>query len=131
MARSQLTRRQLNRATLSRQLLTVRADLSAVDAVQHLAGLQAQEARPPFLGLWSRVAGFRREDLHAALHSRQLVRAAGLRGTLHISTADDYVDTRGPLEPVTTKVRAALLAEAEAAVRFAAPDASTVDVTIA
>ena len=98
MAGPLLTRRQLNRATLTRQLLTARADLDAVAAVRALAGLQAQEARPPFVGLWSRLAGFERESLRSALHSRQVVRATGLRATLHVVTADDYIDSRAQLE---------------------------------
>ncbi len=100
MVRRVLTRRQLNRATLARQLLTVRADLKPVDAVSRLCGLQAQEARPPFIALWSRLADFRREDLHGALHARTLVRATGVRGTLHIVTAEDYIDSRAHLEPM-------------------------------
>ena len=32
--------------------------------------MQAQEPRPPFLGLWTRLHGFRRDDLHRALHER-------------------------------------------------------------
>ncbi len=97
-----LTQRQLNRATLTRQLLAGRSPLGVVDAVRQLAGLQAQEARPPAVGLWSRLAGFRRADLRDALHARQLVRATGVRGTLHLSTAADYIDARAPLLPMLT-----------------------------
>jgi hypothetical protein len=65
-----------------------------------LCGLQAQEARPPFIGLWSRLAGFRREDLHAALHDRAVVRATLMRATLHLMGAVDYVAIRPALQPV-------------------------------
>ena len=58
-----MTRRALNRATLARQMLLRREAVSPVRAVERLAGLQAQVPRPPFVGLWSRVDGFRREDL--------------------------------------------------------------------
>ena len=37
-----LTRRAINRATLDRQLLLRRSDLSVNDAVERLVGLQAQ-----------------------------------------------------------------------------------------
>jgi hypothetical protein len=91
-----LTLRELNRATLARQLLLDRAELGPVAAVARLAGVQAQEPRPPFVGLWTRLAGFRREDLLGALHDRSVVRATMMRGTLHLVTADDYVAWREP-----------------------------------
>ncbi len=95
-----LTRRQLNRATLARQMLLARQEVSAVDAVDRLCGLQAQEAKPPFLGLWTRVAGFRRENLHRALHERAVVRATLMRATLHLMSATDYAAFRTALQPV-------------------------------
>lgn len=98
-----MTRRQLNRATLTRQMLLTREAVDVVTAVGRLAGMQAQEAKPPFLGLWTRLDGFEREELHAALHDRSLVRTTWLRGTLHLVTANDFVDMRAALEPVTTQ----------------------------
>lgn len=95
-----LTLRQLNRATLARQLLLERTEIPAVAAVERLAGLQAQEARPPFVGLWNRVAGFRADDLHSLLHKRSLVRATFLRGTLHLVSARDYATFRAAIQPV-------------------------------
>ena len=41
--------------------------------VQRLCGMQAQEPRPPFPGLWTRLQGFRREDLNLALHDPLVV----------------------------------------------------------
>lgn len=95
-----LTHRELGRATLARQLLLAREALPVVDAVDRLGGLQAQEPGPPFLGLWTRVDGFAAEDLHAALHARQVVRATWLRGTLHLVSAADYAAFRSTLQPV-------------------------------
>ncbi|TML04262.1 MAG: winged helix DNA-binding domain-containing protein, partial [Actinobacteria bacterium] len=54
--------RELNRATLARQLLLERRPVDVVDAVDRLGGLQAQEPRPPFIALWSRLEGFERDD---------------------------------------------------------------------
>jgi hypothetical protein len=98
-----LTRRQLNRATLARQLLLERAKLTIVAAVARLGGLQAQEPRPPYLGLWTRLDGFRRTDLHRALHQRTLVRATAWRGTLHLLDAADFAALRATLQPMLTE----------------------------
>jgi len=47
-----LTQRELNRATLARQLLLERATFSVPRAVERVAGLQAQLASTPYIGLW-------------------------------------------------------------------------------
>jgi hypothetical protein len=94
-----LSRRQLNRATLARQMLLEREPLAAAEAVQRLAGMQAQEPKHPFVGLWTRVAGFEREGLHDALLSREVVRATLMRSTLHLMGAADYVALRMALQP--------------------------------
>lgn len=44
-----ITDRELNLATLARQFLLRRAEVSALDAIEHLAGLQAQAPNPPYL----------------------------------------------------------------------------------
>jgi hypothetical protein len=103
MAPSTLTTRQLNRATLARQLLLGREQISVRDAVARLCGLQAQEPGPPFIGLWTRLAGFRALALREALHDRAVVRATLMRGTLHLATAADYAAFRAPLQPVLTR----------------------------
>jgi hypothetical protein len=103
-----LTLRQLNRATLARQLLLERAEIPVLTAVERLCGIQAQEARPPFVGLWSRVAKFRNEDLHGLLHKRTVVRATFLRATLHVLSAKDYATFRPVLQPVLTEAQRVL-----------------------
>ena len=85
-----LTRRELNRALLARQLLLERRPLSAVKAVERLGGLQAQSTPSPYLSLWTRLEGFEREELTKALTGRRLVKALLQRGTLHIVTPGDY-----------------------------------------
>ena len=94
-----LTRPQLNRATLARQALLEREPLSALQAVERLAGMQAQEPRHPFTGLWTRVARFEREQLLAALRARTVVRATLMRSTLHLMSAADYAALRMALQP--------------------------------
>ena len=95
-----LTLKELNRATLARQMLLEREPVAPARAVERLAGMQAQEPRPPFVGLWSRVEGFDRDALLAALQSRKVVRATLMRGTLHLVAAKDYLAFRPGLEPL-------------------------------
>jgi hypothetical protein len=85
-----LTRRELNRALLERQLLLERKALSPVKAVERLGGLQAQSTTSPYLSLWTRLEGFERDQLVRALKARRLVKAIIQRGTLHIVTPSDY-----------------------------------------
>lgn len=98
-----LTSRELNRATLARQLLLTREKITVVKAVERLAGMQAQEAKPPFVGLWSRVESFRREQLIKLVANRKLVRATMMRGTLHLMVAKDYVALRGSIQSMLTR----------------------------
>jgi hypothetical protein len=94
-----LSPRQLNRATLARQMLLEREAVPVVEAVERLAGMQAQEARPPFVGLWSRLEGFRREDLVDALRGYEVVRGPLMRSTLHLLSAADFASLRPALAP--------------------------------
>jgi DNA glycosylase AlkZ-like len=91
MARERvLTRRELNRALLERQLLLERKPLGPVKAVERLGGLQAQSTPSPYLSLWTRLEGFERDQLVRALKGRRLVKAIIQRGTLHIVTPSDF-----------------------------------------
>lgn len=89
-----LDTRALNRATLARQLLLRRARMSAVDAVTHLVGLQAQNVRPPYFQLHARLAGFRPAELAELMESREVVRMVTMRSTLHTHTAHDALTLR-------------------------------------
>jgi hypothetical protein len=97
-----MTLREINRATLARQMLLAREKTTTNDAIERLVALQAQVARPPFIGLWTRVAGFRRDDLLGLIHAHAVVRATAVRGTLHLMTARDFVRLRGAMQPALT-----------------------------
>ncbi|MET7289323.1 winged helix DNA-binding domain-containing protein [Streptomyces sp. NPDC005573] len=89
-----LDRRALNRSLLARQLLLERSSMPAARVIAHLVGMQAQAPNPPYIGLWTRVAGFRTEDLASLVRNREAVRLALMRGTIHLVTADDCVALR-------------------------------------
>lgn len=98
-----ISRQALNRALLARQMLLARERTTALAAVERLAGLQAQVARPPFVGLWTRLQDFRREELLELLRERVVVRVTAMRATLHILSAADYLRFRGALQPALTR----------------------------
>lgn len=98
-----LTLRELNRTLLARQMLIERANIAVMEAVERLVGLQAQIPNPPYIGLWTRLQGFRRDDLTDLMMARQIVRAAMMRSTLHLITADDHQRFRGMLQPALSR----------------------------
>jgi hypothetical protein len=91
--------RQLNRATLSRQLLLHREPLPVAEAVRRTVGLQAQEPASPHLALWNRVDGFDPTELDAAYAGGTVVRATLMRITLHAVHADDYPSFHAAMAP--------------------------------
>jgi hypothetical protein len=95
--------RALNRATLARQLLLDRATLTAGEAVRHLAGLQAQAPLAPYIGLWTRLAGFRHQELKDLLTERSVVRAHLMRNTVHLVDAADYIRFRPLYQPLMAR----------------------------
>jgi hypothetical protein len=92
--------RALGRATLARQLLLERAPLDVADAVGGLGALQAQEARPPFVALWSRLEGFEASDLIDAIAARTVVRGTLMRGTVHVARTEDFLRWQPLLAPL-------------------------------
>src|SRR5829696_5990238 len=103
MSEQTLTLRELNRATLARQMLLDRETLPVLDAVGRLVGLQAQVPSLPFVGLWTRLQDFRRDDLTRLMRERLVVRATLMRATLHLMTAADYLLLRPALQPALTR----------------------------
>ena len=85
-----LSARRLGRATLARQLLLEPARVGAVEAVERIGGLQAQEPASPYIGLWARLDGFEAASLDRAIAEREVVKATLMRSTLHLVSAADY-----------------------------------------
>ena len=85
-----LTRRELNRALLARQLLLERARTPLPRALEQIGGIQAQYAPAMYVGLWSRLAGFERDALTRALHRKTVVQATLMRTTIHLVSKGDY-----------------------------------------
>jgi hypothetical protein len=85
-----LSTRELNRALLARQLLLERSPLPLTSALEQLAGLQTQYAPSAYVGLWSRLRDFGRDQLTRALEERRAVQATLMRVTIHIVSAGDY-----------------------------------------
>lgn len=96
-----LGKRALNRALLERQLLSRRhGGLGVGEAVEHLVGLQAQAALPPYYGLWSRLEGFDPVGLGRMLTDREMLRLTLMRGTVHLVTVQDALLLRPLMQVV-------------------------------
>lgn len=120
MAERVLSLRELNRALLERQWLLARREATVAEGVENLVAMQAQLPSPPFIGLWSRLRQFERDDLAREVHARRIVRATSMRGTIHLLSAADFVRFRTTLQPVLdagqasiAKQRGAVFDEAE------------------
>jgi hypothetical protein len=85
-----LTLRELNRATLSRQLLLERKRLSPKAVIERLVGMQAQWPSAPYVGIWTRATSFKPAMLERELARGGVVKATVMRQTLHLVTRRDY-----------------------------------------
>src|SRR5215210_3722996 len=95
-----LGRRALNRALLARQNLIERRPKTALEAIEHLVGMQAQEPQAPYIGLWSRLAEFRPEELSTLITERRAVRMGLMRSTIHLVSARDCLGLYPLMRPV-------------------------------
>ena len=71
---------------------------------EHLVGLQAQEPRDPYVAFWSRIDGFRPEELEGLLLERKVVRTTLMRGTIHLVTDRDCLALRPALQRVCERL---------------------------
>ena len=92
MAVRKLTWRGVIARRLVRHHLTKPAPLAKlVDVVGEVCGIHAQVMPSAELSLGLRIAGFRKRDLDSALwETRVLVKAYGIRGTVHLLPAREY-----------------------------------------
>src|SRR4029078_3873267 len=82
--------RQINRTVLERQLLLQRGESDIPPTLQRVGGLQTQYAPSGYIGLWSRLPDFQRQELTTALNDRSVVQATLMRCTIHMVAADHY-----------------------------------------
>jgi hypothetical protein len=90
VAERTLTQPELNRALLARQLLLERSRLPIPRVLERMGGLQAQYAPSMYIGLWSRIESFERDDLDRALERRTVVQGTLMRATIHLVSSRDY-----------------------------------------
>jgi hypothetical protein len=95
-----MSQRGLNRATLARQYLLDRVPARAIDAIEHLGGLQSQAPLAPYVGLWTRLRDFDARELSALTEKRQVVRLHMMRTTVHLVSARDCLDWRTLFYPL-------------------------------
>jgi hypothetical protein len=71
--------------------------------IERLVGMQAQEPEDPYVALWSRLQGFRAEQLSELIASRRAVRAQHMRATIHLVSARDCVALHPLTQPVLAR----------------------------
>lgn len=100
-----ITDRELNRATLARQLLLERADLEPEEAVRRAVAVQAQEPASPYLALWNRVADLEPAAVDAAFADGRVVKATLMRVTLHAVHVGDHAPFHAAMQPTLRAAR--------------------------
>jgi winged helix DNA-binding protein len=78
--------------------------MSIPDAVECLVGMQAQIPADPYIALWSRIEGFRTDDLSTLIIDRKAVRMSLFRATIHLVTARDALALRPILQPALARL---------------------------
>ena len=96
---AEMAARELNRATLARQLLLNREPLDVVEATGRVVALQAQHPASPYIALWNRIDDFDPGELDTAFRDSKLVKATLMRFTLHAVRADDHPAMHLAMQP--------------------------------
>jgi hypothetical protein len=99
-----ISRQALNRALLARQMLLTRESISALAAIERLAGIQSQAPNPAYFGLWSRLQDFRHDELARLISEREAVRLSLMRSTIHLVSSADALSWRPSLQPVMNRM---------------------------
>jgi hypothetical protein len=121
-----LTIRELNRATLARQLLLERKRLLPVAVIERLVGIQAQWPPAPYVGIWTRTTSFRRPKLERELAKGSVVKATVMRQTLHLVTPRDYALFRAAMSETNFPWESSIAKRLAPAVRKLAADGPVV-----
>jgi hypothetical protein len=71
-------------------MLLERRRLAPAEAIRLLTPLQGQDSPAPYVALAARLDGFARDELEAALQSRDVLKTTIMRVTLHLAAAAEY-----------------------------------------
>jgi len=85
-----LSEAELNRALLARQMLLERVKAPLPKVLDRMGTLQAQYAPSMYIGLWTRMDGFERDQLDRALERRSVAQGTLMRSTIHLASKADY-----------------------------------------
>jgi hypothetical protein len=86
-------------------MLLTRVNLPVLDAIERLVGIQAQDPNAPYFSLWTRLEGFRPEDLSNLIQDKKVVRLSLMRSTIHLVSSQDGMSLR----PLVQSVHESLL----------------------
>ncbi|HLX20465.1 MAG TPA: winged helix DNA-binding domain-containing protein [Gaiellaceae bacterium] len=85
--------------------------------IERLVGMQAQWPPAPYVGIWTRTTGFRREALERELARGAIVKATVMRQTLHLVTLRDYALLRAAMSETNFPWQSALAGKLAPGVR--------------